>query len=184
MIIRLFPNTLVELRRVESSFRVELLSRVFQTTSINFLVMIVKYYLSRGKGDFLWHGRGMRSTDCPLVSSVIIIERQIWCLEQVFIYLANSSFCQLLMAMVFFKLPPPQIQCVAFEGFVLYAGGGYALYPNIVLLVQVMAYVMSGTFVLDMVRRLTCAPESGPLIGSPVRTIRPALGRQSSRRVS
>ena len=40
------------------------------------------------------------------------------------------------------------------------------------LLVQVMAYVMSGTFVLDMERRLTCAPESGPLIGSPVRTIR------------
>ena len=44
---------------------------------------------------------------------------------------------------------------VAFESFVLYAGGGYALYPNIMLLVQVMAYVMSGTFVLDMVRRLT-----------------------------
>ena len=46
---------------------------------------------------------------------------------------------------------------VAFEGFVLYAG--------LMLLVQVMAYVMSGTFILDMVRRL--APESGPLIGSP-----------------
>ena len=73
---------------------------------------------------------------------------------------------------------------VAFEGFVLYAGGGYALYPNIMLLVQAMAYVMSGTFVLDVVRRLTCTPESGPLIGSPVRTIRPGLGRQSSRRVS
>ena len=58
----------------------------------------------------------------------------------------------------------------------LYAGGDYALYPNIMLLVQVMAYVMSDTFV--------CAPESGPLIGSPVRTIWPALGRQSSRRVS
>ena len=28
----------------------------------------------------------------------------------------------------------------------LYAGGDYALYPNIMLLVQVMAYVMSGTF--------------------------------------
>ena len=34
---------------------------------------------------------------------------------------------------------------VAFEGFVLYAGGDYTLYPNIMLLVQVMAYVMSGT---------------------------------------
>ena len=66
----------------------------------------------------------------------------------------------------------------------LYDGGDYTLYPNIMLLVQVMAYVMSGTFVLEMVRRLTCAPESGPLIGSPVRTIRPGLGRQSSRRVS
>ena len=34
---------------------------------------------------------------------------------------------------------------VAFEGFVLYAGGDYiyALYPNIMLLVQVMAYMMS-----------------------------------------
>ena len=35
---------------------------------------------------------------------------------------------------------------VAFEGFVLYAGGDYVLYPNIMLLVQVMAYEMSGTF--------------------------------------
>ena len=73
---------------------------------------------------------------------------------------------------------------VAFEGFVLYAGGGYALYPNIMLLVQVVAYVMSSTFVLDMVRSLTGAPESGPLIGSPLRTIWPGLRRQSSRRVS
>ena len=63
----------------------------------------------------------------------------------------------------------------------LYSGGDYTLYPNITLLVQVMAYIMSGTFVLDMVR---CSPESGPLIGSPVHTIRPGLGRQSSRRVS
>ena len=77
-------------------------------------------------------------------------------------------------------------RCVAFEGFVLYAGGDYALYPNIMLLhfVQVMAYVMSGTFTADQVRHWTCAPESGPLIGSPVRTILPALGSQSSRRVS
>ena len=73
---------------------------------------------------------------------------------------------------------------VAFEGFVLYAGGDYALYPNIMLLVQVMAYVMSGTFAADKVRHWTCAPESGPLIGSPVRTILQALGSQSSRRVS
>ena len=36
--------------------------------------------------------------------------------------------------------------CVAFEGFVLYAGGDYTLYPNIMLLVQVMAFVMSGMF--------------------------------------
>ena len=66
---------------------------------------------------------------------------------------------------------------VAFEGFVLCAGGDYTLYPSIMLLVQIMAYVMSGTFVLDMVRRLTCAAESGPPIGSPVRTIRPGVGK-------
>ena len=66
----------------------------------------------------------------------------------------------------------------------LYAGGDYALYPNIMLLVQVMAYVMSGTFVADKIRHWTCAPESGLLIGSPVRTILPALGSQYSRRVS
>ena len=41
--------------------------------------------------------------------------------------------------------------CVAFEGFVLYAGGDYALHPNIMLLVKVMAYVMSGTFTADIV---------------------------------
>ena len=58
----------------------------------------------------------------------------------------------------------------------LYAGRDYALYPNIMLLVQVMAYVMSGTSAADIVRHWTCAPESGPLIGSPVRTILPALG--------
>ena len=73
---------------------------------------------------------------------------------------------------------------VAFEDFVLYAGGDYALHLNIMLLVQVVAYVMSGTFALDMVRCFACAPESGPLIGSPVRTILPALGSQSSRKVS
>ena len=39
---------------------------------------------------------------------------------------------------------------VAFEGFVLYAGGDYTLCPNII--VQIMAYVMSGTFVSDKVR--------------------------------
>ena len=52
----------------------------------------------------------------------------------------------------------------------LYAGGDYTLYPNIMLLVQVMAYVMSGTLVSDKVKHLTCAPESGLLIGSPIRT--------------
>ena len=35
---------------------------------------------------------------------------------------------------------------VAIEGFVLYAGGYYAWHLNIVLLVQVMAYVMSDMF--------------------------------------
>ena len=65
-----------------------------------------------------------------------------------------------------------------------YAGGDYALYPNIMLLVQVMAYMMSGTFVADKIKHWTCAPESGPLIGSPIRTILPALGSQTSRRVS
>ena len=74
--------------------------------------------------------------------------------------------------------------CVAFEGFVLYPGGDYTLYPNIMLLAQVMAYVMSGTLASDKVRHLTCAPESGPLIGSPIRTIRPGLGRQGCHRVS
>ena len=39
-------------------------------------------------------------------------------------------------------------------------------------------------FVPDKVRHWTCTPESGPLIGSPVRTIRPVLERQSCRRVS
>ena len=40
---------------------------------------------------------------------------------------------------------------VAFEGFVSCAGGDYALYPNIMLLVQVMVYVMSGRFASDIV---------------------------------
>ena len=39
---------------------------------------------------------------------------------------------------------------VAFEGFVLYAGGDYALILNM-LLVQVMACVMSGMFAADIV---------------------------------
>ena len=38
--------------------------------------------------------------------------------------------------------------CVAIEGFVLYAGGDYALHLNIMLLVQVMAYVMSDMFAI------------------------------------
>ena len=40
---------------------------------------------------------------------------------------------------------------VAFEGLVLYAGGDYTLYPSIMLLVQVMAYVMSGMCATDIV---------------------------------
>ena len=40
---------------------------------------------------------------------------------------------------------------VTIEGFVLYAGGDYGLHLNIMLLVQVMAYVMSGTFAIDIV---------------------------------
>ena len=46
---------------------------------------------------------------------------------------------------------------VAIEGFVLYVGGDYALHLNTMLLVQVMAYVMSGTFAhgaLDMHTRI------------------------------
>ena len=64
---------------------------------------------------------------------------------------------------------------VTIEGFLLYAGGDYALILNIMLLVQVMAYVMSSTFAVDIVGRWTCALESGPLIGSPVATILPVL---------
>ena len=33
----------------------------------------------------------------------------------------------------------------------LYAGGDYGLHLNIMLLVQVMTYVMSGTFAIDIV---------------------------------
>ena len=40
---------------------------------------------------------------------------------------------------------------VAFEGFVLYAGGEHALYPNTMLRVQVVACVMSGMFAADIV---------------------------------
>ena len=40
---------------------------------------------------------------------------------------------------------------VAIEGFVLYAGGDYALHLNIMLLVQVMAYVMSDMFAIEIV---------------------------------
>ena len=40
---------------------------------------------------------------------------------------------------------------VAIEGFVLYAGGDYALHLNIMLLVQVMAYAMSDMFAIDIV---------------------------------
>ena len=40
---------------------------------------------------------------------------------------------------------------VAIEGFVLYAGGDYTLHLNIVLLVQVMAYVMFDMFAIDIV---------------------------------
>ena len=59
----------------------------------------------------------------------------------------------------------------------LYAGGDCALCLNIMLLVQVVDYVMSGTFIIDMVRHWTSAPESGPLIGLPVRTILPVAGK-------
>ena len=41
--------------------------------------------------------------------------------------------------------------CVAIEGFVLYAGGDYALHLNIMVLVQVMAYVMSDMFTIYIV---------------------------------
>ena len=58
----------------------------------------------------------------------------------------------------------------------LYADENYTLILNIILLIQVMAYVMSGTLAIDIVGRWTCALESGPLIGSPVATIFPAGG--------
>ena len=65
----------------------------------------------------------------------------------------------------------------------LYAGGDYTLYPNIMLLVQVMAYMMSGMIRrrYSGVRNMPLKP--GPLIGSPIRTVRPGLGRESCRRV-
>ena len=50
------------------------------------------------------------------------------------------------------KVPTTLSLCVTIEGFVLYAGGDCALYFNIMLLVQVVAYVMSSTFAIDMVR--------------------------------
>ena len=43
------------------------------------------------------------------------------------------------------------IDNVAIEGFVLYAGGDYTLHLSIMLLVQVMAYVMSDMFAIDIV---------------------------------
>ena len=42
-------------------------------------------------------------------------------------------------------------ESVAFEGFVLYAGGDCALYSDIMLLVPVMACVMPGMFAADIV---------------------------------
>ena len=45
---------------------------------------------------------------------------------------------------------------VAFEGFVLYVGGAYGLYPNVMLLVE-----MRSNMDTSEVRHLTCAPESG-----------------------
>ena len=65
---------------------------------------------------------------------------------------------------------------VAIEGFVLYIGGDYSCSLNIMLLVQAMAYVMSDMFAIVIVGHLTCALESGPLIGAPVAPILPAAG--------
>ena len=42
--------------------------------------------------------------------------------------------------------PSQRRYCVAIEGFVLYSGGDYGLHLNIMLLVQVWAYVMSDMF--------------------------------------
>ena len=40
--------------------------------------------------------------------------------------------------------------CATIEGFVLYAGGDYGSHLNIMLLVQVLAYVMSDMFAIDL----------------------------------
>ena len=68
--------------------------------------------------------------------------------------------------------------CVAFEGFVLYAGGDYTLCPNMMLLVHDVRHVRRR---YSGVRNMPL--EAGPLIGSPIRTVRPGLDRQSCRRV-
>ena len=64
-----------------------------------------------------------------------------------------------------------------------------------------MVYVISGMNATEEVKQLTCAPESGrrlvrssayspgtgkpgPLIGWPIRTVRPGWGRQDCRRIS
>ena len=78
--------------------------------------------------------------------------------------------------LVFLEASDNNRASVTIEGFVLYAGGDYGLHLNIMLLVQVMAYVMSGTFAIDIVGHWTCTLESGPLIGAPVAPILPAAG--------
>ena len=54
-----------------------------------------------------------------------------------------------------------------------YMPAGIILY-TLILCYLCKLWPTSGTFVLDMIKHLTCAPESGPLIGSPVREVRVA----------
>ena len=36
-------------------------------------------FILRGKGDFFWHGGGMRSTECPLVVAVMVLFCTLYC---------------------------------------------------------------------------------------------------------
>ena len=62
------------------------------------------------------------------------------------VYLSGSQGFSLICSLFRARLCWGGGGSVAIEGFVLYAGGDYGLHLNIVLLVQVMAYVMSDMF--------------------------------------
>ena len=77
--------------------------------------------------------------------------------------------------MICFSVHDDIYLCAAIEGFVLYAGGDYALHLNIMLFVQVMAYMMSGTFAhrysgaLDMRTRISECAETNRISGGEKR---------------